>query len=164
MYSARVNAQIQNNRHTFQSWRDHWIKDLSNKPRPTLPDDEDEEDDNEVEEKPPRNNSPKLRSPQRRQKAPQVAPVHRKPPASSSVSRPSQRRDIGERQVARKSAPSRSSPMKPTAGKHFTDKDTELLDDAYEDILNLDEDHIIDAWMTWAENVRLFCQHVKYVD
>jgi hypothetical protein len=54
--------------------------------------------------------------------------------------------------------------MKPTAGKHFTDKDTELLDDAYEDILNLDEDHIIDAWMTWAENVRLFCQHVKHVD
>jgi hypothetical protein len=44
--------------------------------------------------------------------------------------------------------------VKPTAGKHFTEEDTELLDDAYEDILNLAEDQIIDAWVTWAENVR----------
>lgn len=46
--------------------------------------------------------------------------------------------------------------MKPTAGNSFTDEDTELLDESYEDILNLAEDQVIDAWITWAENVCLF--------
>jgi hypothetical protein len=145
---------MQNNRHTFQSWRDHWVKDLSNRPRPTLPEDEGEEE----EDKPSKSDSPKFKPPQRRQQVPQVASVHRTAPTPSSVSRRTlQRRDVSERVGARKPAPAPSSPLRPTAGNLFTDEDTELLDDAYEDILNLDEDHIIDAWVTWAENVYLFC-------
>ena len=61
-----------------------------------------------------------------------------------------------ERKPTRKPSSPLSSRIKPTAGKAFTDEDTELLEDSYEDILNLDEDQIIDAWVTWAENVRLF--------
>jgi hypothetical protein len=52
--------------------------------------------------------------------------------------------------------------VKPTAGNNFTDEDTELLDGAYGDILNLDEDRVIDAWVAWAENVRL-SSTFKYV-
>ena len=75
-------------------------------------------------------------------------------PASSSNSRPPQGRVVTERKTARKPSPPPSSPIKPTAGNSFTDEDTELLEASYEDILNLDENQIIDAWVTWAENVR----------
>ena len=78
---------------------------------------------------------------------------NRKAPASSSTSRPPHGRGVEERKTVRKSQLAPSSAAKPTAGRHFTEEDTELLDNSYEDILNLAEDQIIDAWMTWAENV-----------
>jgi hypothetical protein len=67
-----------------------------------------------------------------------------------------------ERKPVGKSSPTHYSPVKPTAGNNFTDEDTGLLDGVYGDILNLDEDQIIDAWVAWAENVRL-SSTFKYV-
>jgi hypothetical protein len=150
-----VDAWLQNNRHTFQSWRDHWIKDLSHRPRPTLSEDDEDGEEEEGDEL-SKAYSPKFRPPVRQQNTARTATVQRNAPASSSSSRPPQARAMVDRKPARKSSPPPSSPVKPTAGNAFTDEDTELLSDAYEDILNLDEDHIIDAWVTWAENVRLF--------
>jgi hypothetical protein len=158
-----VDEWMQNNRHTFQSWRDHWIKDLSTRPRPALPEgDEDEEDEDEPSE----DDGPKFRQPVRQQHVAEATRVHRNVPASSSTSRAPQSGNMIERKPVRKPSPPHSSPVKPTAGNSFTDEDTELLDDAYEDILNLDEDQIIDAWVTWAENVRSSstCKYIKSLD
>lgn len=155
-----VDVWMQNSRHTFQSWRDHWIKDLSTRPRPTLPEAGGDEDD---EDEPSEDDGPKFRQPVRQQYVAQVAKVSRNAaPASSSTSRVSQSRNMIERKPVGKSSPTHSSPVKPTAGNNFTDEDTELLDGVYGDILNLDEDQIIDAWVAWAENVRL-SSTFKYV-
>ncbi|PMD31138.1 hypothetical protein L207DRAFT_573195 [Hyaloscypha variabilis F] len=143
--------EAKNNRHTFQSWRDHWIKDLSHRPRPTLSEDDEDGEEEEGDEL-SKAYSPKFRPPVRQQNTARTATVQRNAPVSSSSSRPPQARAMVDRKPARKSSPPPSSPVKPTAGNAFTDEDTELLSDAYEDILNLDEDHIIDAWVTWAEN------------
>jgi len=155
-----VDIWMQNSRHTFQSWRDHWIKDLSNRPRSTLPEaGGDEDDEDEASE----DDGPKFRQPVRQQSVAQVAKVYRNAaPASSSASRVPQSRNMIERKPVGKSPPPHSSPVKPTAGNNFTDEDTELLDGAYGDILNLDEDRVIDAWVAWAENVRL-SSTFKYV-
>jgi hypothetical protein len=144
-------VKMQNNRHTFQSWRDRWIKNLSTRPRHALieADEEDEDADD-----PSADDGPKFRQPVRKQHAPQVDNAHRDTSESSSPSRTSQSRGIMERKPVRKPSPY-SSPAKPTAGNSFTDEDTELLDDNYEDIINLAEDQIIDAWITWAESVSL---------
>jgi hypothetical protein len=67
--------------------------------------------------------------------------------------------------VEKKTVP-RSSPGPPSSpfvaktaesagGNIFTDEETEALLEVYDDILNLREDAIIDAWMTWASAVRI---------
>jgi hypothetical protein len=40
-------------------------------------------------------------------------------------------------------------------GNVFTEEETEALLEVYDDILNLREDAIIDAWMNWASAVRI---------
>jgi hypothetical protein len=37
----------------------------------------------------------------------------------------------------------------------FTDDETQELMDIYDDIINISEDKVIDAWMSWAEAVSL---------
>jgi len=44
---------------------------------------------------------------------------------------------------------------KSKGGNHFTESEKELLMDVYDDIMDLDEDKIIDAWSAWAVTVRL---------
>jgi hypothetical protein len=67
--------------------------------------------------------------------------------------------------VEKKTVP-RSSPGPPSSpfiaktvesagGSIFTEEETEALLEVYDDILNLREDAIIDAWMTWASAVRI---------
>jgi hypothetical protein len=113
----------------------------------------DEEVDEEEDDESPKHDNPQFWPPQRRKQVSATFTVQRSAPASSSTSRAAQGRNVTERKSVRNSSPP-LSPVKPTAGKPFTEEDTELLDDAYEDILNLAEDQIIDAWVTWAENVR----------
>jgi hypothetical protein len=60
---------------------------------------------------------------------------------------------VSEKKPVRNLPPAVASTVKPTAGRHFTEEDTELLEDAYDDILNLSDDQFIDAWLAWAENV-----------
>ncbi len=42
---------------------------------------------------------------------------------------------------------------KPTPNKPFTKEDRQLLEDIYDDILNIDEGKVIAAWNAWAEEV-----------
>jgi hypothetical protein len=44
---------------------------------------------------------------------------------------------------------------KSKGGNHFTKSEKELLMDAYDDIMDLDDDKIIDAWSAWAVTVSL---------
>ena len=44
---------------------------------------------------------------------------------------------------------------KSKGGDRFTKSEKELLINAYDEIMNLDEDKIIDAWSAWAVTVGL---------
>jgi hypothetical protein len=66
--------------------------------------------------------------------------------------------------MVRKSSPAPSAALKPTAGKHFTENDTDLLLDSYDDILNLSDDQVIDAWLAWAAKVCSSCNILELLD
>ena len=142
-----------NNRHTFQSWRDRWVKQLSFRPRPTLPeDDEDEEDD-----EPPAQDGPTYRLPVNRRDLPgAVVPLRSTQAASSSSARSPPSRNASERKAERTSAPAPSRPARPAGNDVFTDDETELLVEEYAAILDVKNDQEIDAWQSWAAAVGSF--------
>jgi hypothetical protein len=104
-----------------------------------------------------------------RRLASRATPSQLRPAASSSTAPvtapPVIRVAEGTKVVEKKTVP-RSSPGPPSSpfvvktadsaeGNIFTEEETEALLEVYDDILNLREDAIIDAWMTWASAVRI---------
>ncbi|KAG9238911.1 hypothetical protein BJ875DRAFT_286677 [Amylocarpus encephaloides] len=143
--------EMKNPRHTFQSWRDRWIKYVSYHARPALPTDDDDELDNREDEideitrpKPAtttRRPAPKV-SPKRPTKVSEPTPI----PSKSKTTR-----DNGLEHEGESPEPSTSSrPVILATCKPFTPKENRLLQQSYADIENLDEDRTIDAWMNWA--------------
>ncbi|CZR52419.1 uncharacterized protein PAC_02296 [Phialocephala subalpina] len=141
-----------NNRHTFQSWRDRWIKYVSLLPRPKVAEDDDNEENVEANEEP---------SPSRRP----VARAH--PP--SSVPPPTTRQSIPKSRVATSRSPAEppqsnsvgSSPIplspdanpfvqKSVGGTVFSEEETQELLDVYDEVINISPDQQIDAWIAWA--------------
>ncbi|RDL36993.1 uncharacterized protein BP5553_04426 [Venustampulla echinocandica] len=117
-----------NSRHTFQSWRDRWVKYVSHRARPELSDEEGDEGP-----LPP----PTSRISRRHVSRP---PTH----ASSSN--------------AAQSRPPQTTPPKQTADqpgvqtpKPFSMRDEQQLLDAYDDIMNIDDEKVIAAWSAWAD-------------
>ncbi|KAF8857978.1 hypothetical protein BDZ45DRAFT_690436 [Acephala macrosclerotiorum] len=138
-----------NNRHTFQSWRDRWIKHVSMLPRPEDTEDNSDEEDIKGKEG---DNEP----------APSRRPIARSP---SSVPRPTARRDLPVSRVAKGrppvEPPQNSSPiaLSPNAnpyvqrsvgGNVFSEEETQELLDRYDEIINIADDQQIDAWIAWA--------------
>jgi hypothetical protein len=46
-----------------------------------------------------------------------------------------------------------ASPPLPSSGLPFNKADEEILLEAYQDIMNIDEGNIVSAWSAWAEAV-----------
>lgn len=151
----------QNNRHTSQSWRDRWVKYVSFRPRPPLPE-EDPEDN--VGDGPATSGNIQLRPQSRKtptQPDPQPAPRPTKLPsrtqASSSATRVVERNGLRPKKTPSASSKGSSAVGKSTGGTNFTEEETHELLNAYDDILNLDEDQIIDAWIAFAAEVSRSC-------
>lgn len=123
-----------NPRHTMQSWRDRWIKILQYRPRPAI--DNTEED----EAAPPQ--SPSTIDSRQSPRAIQT-PVRVRSPRSS-VARSSDRR----------SSHTNIAMIRSEGGNIFTKKEDALLLAIYGDIENTDEDRVLDAWNTFASQVR----------
>ena len=75
-----------------------------------------------------------------------VIPKERSTPLSSQSKHKAQQ----GREVSTPAA----SPKKPLKGQPFTEEDAKLLLSIYDDIMNIDETKLIDAWEKWADNVK----------
>jgi hypothetical protein len=128
-------------------------------PRPQLPEDNDDEEEDDA---PTNRRTVPQRLPSR------AAASQSRPVASSSTTpataphpiRVAEGSKAVEKTVPRSSPGPPSSPFvaktaESAGGNIFTEKETEALLEVYDDILNLREDAIIDAWMTWASAVRI---------
>lgn len=128
---------LQDPRHTFQSWRDRWVKQLQQLPHPdlalddTIPGPVHERNGIQTNKKPSIAGS-------------RVSPVI--PPSSRSAQKSHNRRLSPAPALSRKST---------SSGQSFTEEDCDLLWDEYEDIMNIDETLFIDAWEAWAEKVSI---------
>ncbi|XMA17404.1 hypothetical protein WAI453_010195 [Rhynchosporium graminicola] len=147
--------------HTWQSWMDRWKKYLSSSSRPSLPEDDDEEE--EAEEEVP---EPEPRPVPAKRRQPRFGSTVSSAP-SISGHRPSKPRQISQPKLPKK--PRAVSPvvsershnsarslqrnpfvLKSTGGDVFTADETKLLFDAFNDIMDLSDDQIIDAWIAWS--------------
>ncbi|KAJ5040887.1 uncharacterized protein L3040_005446 [Drepanopeziza brunnea f. sp. 'multigermtubi'] len=161
-------------RHSWQSWKDHWAKIVSKRPRPEIPeDDEDEEEEveeeeEEEEERQPLTASPRPMKPQNQRPVQRPAPRPSLRPAPASTAPANARKTNTSRLPAivaaaspvdsershtssvSKSLEARPYLMKSDGGDVFTEEETARLSDAYEAILNLSEDKVIDAWIAWS--------------
>ncbi|KAK0120208.1 hypothetical protein ONS95_011614 [Cadophora gregata] len=147
--------------HTWQSWLDRWKKYISATKRPTLPeDDEDDEEEDDVEPAPvaPKSSRPRNLSvvsrpsrrpaqvsaspPPKSRSKPHSVPINQTPIASPAVSTRSQRSSTSIQAI----------PFVPMSigGNVFTDEESELLFEAYDSIMDLNEDQVINAWMAWS--------------
>lgn len=125
---------FQNNRHTAQSWRDRWVKYVSHYNRP--------ESGDEAPPSPPHSPGPVTKranqSAQRTTLRPKVPAEH------TSISRRNAEPGVSA------AAATRPYVAKSARGLHFTEEEKFLLKNSYDDIMNIDEDLVIDAWTTWA--------------
>ena len=126
---------------------------MSHRPRPTIPEDDDDEEEEEdgVDDRGPIYSSPQWRPPQSRRSVQRPATVPAKPPERPSTLPPVERPTV--QKTMPKSPRVRLHVEKSAGGENFTHEETELLLDAYDDVLNLREDKVIDAWITWATAV-----------
>lgn len=161
----RFNFLAQNPRHTFHSWRDRWIKHLQYLPRPTL-----DEEEEEVELTVPVRSTPRSKAPKPISKQAQLEPArpipkpsvakptanHAKLAPSRTMTRPTSAITVVETRHSDTKEAKETRPYLETSagGNNFTEEETQLLLDAYDHILNVDEDHIIDAWIAWAAEVK----------
>ena len=130
--------EAQNPRHTFQSWRDRWVKTLSLRSRPVVSDN-DEEDDNTGGYVHKKGAGTTALSRTKGTKKPYNSKIASAPP------RPRSRRSSPE-------APERPvRPVKSSTGRRFTEEEDDLLLVESKFILNLDPDKTIEAWVTWAD-------------
>ncbi|KAE8445129.1 hypothetical protein EG329_013731 [Mollisiaceae sp. DMI_Dod_QoI] len=141
-----------NNRHTFQSWRDRWIKHVSALPRPENNVNEEDNENEEEDDEPGPSRRPIVRAPPRSSVARPTA-TSALPTARIAPRRPTA--DLAQEKSVR-SPPLPRSPganpfvQKSAGGNVFSDEETEELVAHYDDIVNLSDDQIIDAWIAWA--------------
>jgi hypothetical protein len=132
-------------RHTYQSWRDRWIKNCSNRARPPLQEDEEQSDDAPAYVPPVQvehisrsttNATANSRPGSVSSEIQNLPTNHSKKAASDPLPRTSSHRPV--------------RPVKLATENEFTEEeDQELLDNS-KAILDLDPDQAIDAWMNWA--------------
>lgn len=169
---------IQNPRHTWQSWRDRWVKTLAFRERPA-----------------PRNSTSISPRPARRTEypdPPQNVGRQRVPPSSSSrptkssaveplpATNEAKQQHKGERSPDKGSLrqQSLSKPVvevdneedeendeendeeEPIAGQSFTDEDEELLVTMFDEIEDIDPDQETEAWKAMAKKVALISDPV----
>ncbi|KAH7346285.1 hypothetical protein BKA65DRAFT_274014 [Rhexocercosporidium sp. MPI-PUGE-AT-0058] len=145
--------------HTWQSWLDRWKRYVSAKKRP-LPDDENEDADNDLDPIPvppkphPRNQPPIPQSTPRSAPPPSIPPHTRsrpkpqpKLPPQASVASP-----VASEKSQNSTRSLKANPfiLKSLGGDVFTNEESELLFDAYNAIMNLSDDQVIDAWIAWS--------------
>ncbi|KAH7410667.1 hypothetical protein BKA64DRAFT_359350 [Cadophora sp. MPI-SDFR-AT-0126] len=146
--------------HTWQSWLDRWKRYVSTKKRPTLPEDDEDEDEDDVESAlvAPKPKQPrKLPSISRRDRRPvriSVSPPpksrpksHKELPNESSIVSP-----VPSARSQNSSTSLQANPflLKSTGGNVFTNEETQLLFDAYDAVIDLSDDQVIDAWIAWS--------------
>ncbi|KAH6679048.1 hypothetical protein B0J14DRAFT_685928 [Halenospora varia] len=196
-----------NPRHTFQSWRDRWIKYVQYRPRPSLTDEDEEEGEEEEDATSPQplakpaissrrtapppvaaiasssraqpqplvsdyemeeegeeieaEESSTARLPARVKSEPPLRPTTSKPSSRtvgpSSVSLPPAIKSVKNAQTARNRAIRNVAAFKPTTNSPsatqnsaFTEDEMQMMLDNYDDIMNIRDDMIIDAWLQWA--------------
>ncbi|PVH78402.1 hypothetical protein DL98DRAFT_573149 [Cadophora sp. DSE1049] len=163
--------------HTWQSWLDRWKRYVSVMKRPTLPeDDEEDEEEDDVEPVPV---APKPEQP--RNPPPVSRPVPR--PARTSVSPPPKFRPKSYSKLPNQASVASPVPsvrsensstslkanpflLKSTGGNIFINEETQLLFDAYDAIMDLSDDQVIDAWIAWSaanptHTPQEWCNHFK---
>jgi hypothetical protein len=162
--AMKSDRERKNNRHTAQSWRDRWVKYVSKQPRPppTTP-------SHKTSTSGPlpasRGSPPNQRSALQSSVSDEIEPpsrtspaldkralgqTHRLSAAPTGSPRPTSAGASNARLSPRKE---RSHPKISTGEAKFTNEEIDLLRDAASDIMNLDEDRAIDAWITWADTV-----------
>ncbi|KUJ12511.1 uncharacterized protein LY89DRAFT_652986 [Mollisia scopiformis] len=141
-----------NNRHTYQSWRDRWVKYVSEQPRPQELQDNDDHEAEEEEDgpSPVRQALPRPAVPR---PTPQPAPSRAPPPARVAARRAPI--EPAPSQKVKSSPISRSSNTTPVirrskGGSVFSDVETQLLLENYDEIMNIGDDQVIDAWIAWS--------------
>ncbi|KAG4438097.1 hypothetical protein IFR05_006418 [Cadophora sp. M221] len=146
--------------HTWQSWLDRWKRYVSGKKRPLLEDkDEDEENDLEPMAVPPKPRQPR-NQPSVSRSIPRSAPRPSIPPSARSRPTPQPKlptQDSLASPVASKRSHNSTKSLKANpfilkspGGDFFTNEETELLFDAYDAIMDLSDDLVIDAWIAWS--------------
>ncbi|RDW75340.1 hypothetical protein BP6252_06482 [Coleophoma cylindrospora] len=118
-----------NPRHTFQSWRDRWIKILEPRLGPTVFD-EDDKEEQEINE---------------------PSPITARQPSSKPQSRPTSSAAPVVSTKHIKAPQTKESPIRMI----FTDEDTALLEENYDDIMNIAEDEELNAWQAWADKYHI---------
>ncbi|RDW85485.1 hypothetical protein BP5796_03810 [Coleophoma crateriformis] len=113
-----------NPRHTFQSWRDRWIKILEPRLGPAVFDEDDEEE--EINE---------------------PSPITTRQPSSKPQSRPTSSDAPAVSTRHMKAPQTKESPISII----FTDEDTALLEEDYDDIINVADYNELNAWQAWAD-------------
>lgn len=148
--------EAKNNRHTFQSWRDRWIKYVQFYARPSgLDTTQSNGGSAKTNTKP---NPQKSRMPSS-SKSPDHS-RHIPPPLQATASSPRpvdssfSSEPVGNIRSSRMKVPDSSQPnpwvARSTGGMNFTEEEVQLLLNVYDDIVNIDEDKAIDAWAAWA--------------
>ncbi|KAH9208487.1 hypothetical protein DL95DRAFT_449855 [Leptodontidium sp. 2 PMI_412] len=146
--------------HTWQSWLDRWKRYVSVKKRPLLEDeDEDEENDLEPMPIPPKPRQPR-NQPSVSRSIPRSAPPPLIPPPAKSRPAPEPKlpthaslaSPVASERSHNSTRSLKANPfiLKSPGGNVFTNEETELLFDAYDDIMDLSDDQVIDAWIAWS--------------
>jgi hypothetical protein len=87
-----------------------------------------------------------------------------KTPRSSIALARSLKNDSGSRSITAPNARDKISyASKSTGGTEFTSEEIDLLDQASDDIMNLDENQTINAWLTWASVVSFMLSLFHYL-
>jgi hypothetical protein len=146
----------QNSRHTFQSWRDRWIKYVQFHARPSDPDISETSDD------PVKTNTKNAKATKSVTHRSQISSEsespeivrHIPPSTSRSVAAKPSAEPVSSIKSKGTKVPesSQANPWvaKSSGGIKFTEKEIDLLMDEYDAIVNIDEDRAIDAWAAWA--------------
>ncbi|KAL2069429.1 hypothetical protein VTL71DRAFT_14108 [Oculimacula yallundae] len=147
--------------HTPQSWMDRWKRYVSLRKRPDENEDEDETEEDKPESVPaplkrrqpryaPSGPPPPIQSTPAPSipPPPKIPPIQRpKPPTQASVASPVASEKSHNSTKSLKAGP---FVLKSVGGDVFTNAESKLLLDAYDEIMNISPDQIIDAWMAWS--------------
>lgn len=154
---------LQNPRHTWQSWRDRWLKSLAHRERPATTGSQPVSRD----PAPPPQNVGRRRAPVSSSSRPSQSPATAAVPPTIDAEPVNHGRSMThgkplvlnekEHEIlsSRRGSPSDSAEeiQEPLLGDDFTDEDEVLLLDMSKDIENIDPEKMTDAWEAFAKLV-----------